>query len=236
MTSGGGRYIDPRLGRVEGEGAEQVFTDPPEPPEPRIEHRPTDGDDVTYYELPVLKEPVWIWSVPAYFYAGGAAGAAATLGLAAQVMDPAGLRGLIVQCRRIAALGTAVGTVFLIVDLGRPARFLNMLRVFRPTSPLSVGSWILAAATLLAAIFMLLASSSQRGRRLGDAAGIALGFTGVPLAGYTAVLLSNTAVPLWRTSAERPGVVCRVGDVERGVVARAPSAVPNLGRFPMDRN
>jgi formate-dependent nitrite reductase membrane component NrfD len=157
----------------------------------------SEGSGVTYYDLPALKDPVWIWSVPAYFYAGGAAGAAATLGMTAQAIDSSGLRNLVVNCRRIAAAGTAAGTILLIIDLGRPARFLNMLRVFRPTSPLSVGSWILAAATPLAGLAWAAARQKGAGRRVGDAAGLALGVVGLPLAGYTAVLLSNTAVPLW---------------------------------------
>src|SRR5438874_11336372 len=85
--------------------------------------------DPSYYDRPVLKEPVWKWYVPAYFYVGGAAGAAATLGAAAQLADRRGLAGLIRRCRWIAAAGGAVGTGLLVVDLGRPERFLNMLRV-----------------------------------------------------------------------------------------------------------
>jgi formate-dependent nitrite reductase membrane component NrfD len=146
----------------------------------------------TYYDRPTLKEPVWIWSVPAYFYVGGAAGAAAVLGAAAQIIDRDRLRNLITACRRTAAGGVALGSVFLVIDLGRPERFLNMLRVFRPTSAMSVGSWVLAAsgaATTGAAVL-------DR-RALGDVAGAAAGVLGLPLAGYTAVLLADTAVPLW---------------------------------------
>ncbi|MGH2808314.1 MAG: NrfD/PsrC family molybdoenzyme membrane anchor subunit, partial [Actinomycetota bacterium] len=90
------------------------------------------------------------------------------------------------------ALGVFLGSVFLVIDLGRPDRFLNMLRVFRPTSAISVGSWLLAAsgaANSGAAVF-------DR-RVLGDIAGAAGGALGLPLAGYTGVLLADTAVPLW---------------------------------------
>lgn len=146
----------------------------------------------TYYDRPVLKEPVWIWSVPAYFYSGGMAGAAATLGAFAQLHEDGSLDGLVRRCRRIAAAGTGAGTVFLILDLGRPERFLNMLRVFRPTSPLSMGSWLLAAAASLSA-----ASALLPGKAAG-AAGSLAGVAGLPLSGYTAVLLANTAVPVWR--------------------------------------
>lgn len=154
--------------------------------------------DPTYYDRPVLKEPVWIWAVPAYFFAGGAAGAAATLGAAAQAIDPRGLEGLIRRCRWVAAVGTAAGTGLLIHDLGRPERFLNMLRVFRPTSALNVGSWVLAIATPLAAASVLPPRGRGAGGGLAHVAGALSGITGLPLAGYTAVLLSNTAVPVWQ--------------------------------------
>lgn len=199
MTEGDGRQIDPRLGVLEGEGAQQ-FASSAEDRHPLWEQPPPSthgGADTTYYELPTLKEPVWIWAVPAYFYAGGAAGAAAVLGMTAQLVDGGELRRLVVACRRIAAAGTTAGTVLLITDLGRPARFFNMLRVFRPTSPLSVGSWILATVTPLSVASALLGGSRGKAARIGDAAGLFAGLLGLPLAGYTAVLLSSTAVPLW---------------------------------------
>src|SRR5205807_3058455 len=124
-------------------------------------------------------------------YAGGTAGAAATLGAAAQLLDRDELDGLVRRCRWIAAAGTAIGTALLVEDLGRPGRFLNMLRVFRRTSPLSVGSWILAPTTALSSASVVLPGT------IGDAAGLAAGALGAPLAGYTAVLLTNTAVPVW---------------------------------------
>jgi formate-dependent nitrite reductase membrane component NrfD len=194
---GDGRNIHPASGILEGEGAEQVVPRDRSGAEggaPFDVYGGVPGSDrTTYYGRPVLKQPVWIWSVPAYFYAGGAAGAAAVLGAAAQLLDPEELDGLIGRCRIIAAAGTALGTALLIEDLGRPSRFLNMLRVFRRRSPLSVGSWILAPASVLAAASVLLPG------RAGDAAGLATGALGGPLAGYTAVLLNNTAVPVWNT-------------------------------------
>ena len=206
-TSGDGRNIDPEVGILEGEASRMAVPDqrgrgegavpyavwPDVPTQP-----PREPGDITYYDRPILKEPVWIWAVPAYFYAGGVAGAAAVLGAAAQVADDGDLRDLVVRSRWMAAAGGAVGAGLLIYDLGRPERFLNMLRVFRPTSPMSVGSWILAAAGPLTAGSAVL--SRRRGflRRVGDLAGMLAGLVGMPLTGYTAVLLSNTAVPLWQ--------------------------------------
>jgi hypothetical protein len=160
----------------------------------------TERDDAstTYYDRPLLKEPVWIWAVPAYFYAGGVAGAAAALGAAAGAGGTDDLEILSRRCRVISATGTVAGTALLIHDLGRPERFLNMLRVFRPSSPLNVGSWILAGAT--GASVVAAATSGRAGRlgALGDFAEKVAGLLGLPLAGYTAVLLSSTAVPVWQ--------------------------------------
>lgn len=152
----------------------------------------------TYYDRPAIKEPTWIWTVPAYFYAGGAAGAAAVLGAAAQLADRDGLRRLVDRCRWITFGGCVAGTALLIEDLGRKERFLKMLRVFRPTSPMSVGSWVLAAESGLAGVAWLSTIREDDPAPLGDAAGLAAGALGMPLAGYTAVLVSNTAVPVWQ--------------------------------------
>src|SRR5205085_2893623 len=114
---------------------------------------------------------------------------------AAQLVDAEGLRGLVERCRWIAAAGTAAGSALLIYDLGRPARFMNMLRVFRPTSPMNLGSWVLAASSGLAGASAVLGEGSLG--TVGDVAALGAGALGIPLAGYTSVLLSNTAVPVW---------------------------------------
>ena len=201
---GDGRNVNPALAVLEGEGAQQVVpadrgaaggTAPfqvwPGPP-------PRDAADITYYERPVIKQPTWIWSVPAYFYVGGAAGAAAVLAAASQAIDGRGLHGLIKRSRWLAALGAAVGTGFLVHDLGRPRRFFNMLRVFRPSSPMNLGSWVLTSFAPMAAGSAVLAGAEGLPGLVGNVAGSAAGVTGLPLSGYTAVLISNTAVPVWQ--------------------------------------
>ncbi|WP_308250184.1 polysulfide reductase [Sphaerisporangium fuscum] len=98
---------------------------------------------------------------------------------------------------RVGALGALVaGSGFLIAELGRPERFLNMLRVFKTTSPMSMGSWILATHGGLTS---LAAGSAVTGLfpGAGRAAAIASGVTGPMMATYTAVLVSDTAVPAW---------------------------------------
>ncbi|HJT38291.1 MAG TPA: NrfD/PsrC family molybdoenzyme membrane anchor subunit [Actinomycetota bacterium] len=198
--SGDGRYIDPNLGSLSGEGSHQRV----KATEERLEqlardawtHVPSDTTaGPTYYDRPVIKEPVWKPAVAAYFYTGGTAGAASTLAAIAQVFGRGRMRGLVKRARAIAAGGTTVGMGLLVYDLGRKSRFLNMLRVFRPTSPMSVGSWMLGASTTASAGAIVF---GERAPLVGDLAGLAAGAGGLPLSGYTAALVSNSAVPIWQ--------------------------------------
>ncbi len=153
-----------------------------------------DVEPTSYYGRPILKAPVWKQpDVPLYLYLGGVAGMSAVLAEGAALT---GLPGLRRAARVGAAGGAALGTVALVHDLGRPERFLNMLRVLKPTSPLSVGSWILAPFGGLAAGAL---ASDLTGRlpRLGRLAGLGAAVLGPPLATYTAALITNTAVPAW---------------------------------------
>src|SRR5262249_48626942 len=97
---------------------------------------------LTYYDRPLVKQPVWVWSIPTYFYAGATAGASLALGAAVQVLHGSS-SNLVRRSRLLGAIGISIGASLLIYDLGRPERFMNMLRVFRPTSPMNVGSWLL---------------------------------------------------------------------------------------------
>jgi formate-dependent nitrite reductase membrane component NrfD len=151
----------------------------------------------TYYDRPLVKPPVWIWTIPTYFFVGGVAGTAMTLGMAGQLIGGRGMRRLDERCRWTGAIGGGLGSALLIADLGRKTRFLAMLRVLRPQSPMSIGSWVLALATPLSAGSALLTVCPAGWRTLGHAMGIGAGILGMPLATYTGVLLSNTAVPVW---------------------------------------
>lgn len=145
----------------------------------------------TYYDLPLLKKPVWTWEVPAYFFVGGAAGAAAVLASAAQI--GADDEKVVRDARWIAAIGAAVSGPLLIADLGRPERFLNMLRVFKPQSPMSVGAWTVAAFGAATTAAVLIPN-----RTLQNTAGAVAGATGLVMATYTGVLIGATAIPVWK--------------------------------------
>jgi hypothetical protein len=194
-----GRDIDPRMGTLAGEASHMEVRTPAEanPLHGASPHTVgavgAAGHEASYYGLPALKPPVWKGYIPAYFFLGGAAGAAAAVGAAAQLAGGPSMRGLVMKARLVAAFGTAAGAVLLVLDLGRPARFLNMMRVFRPTSPMNLGTWVLSAAGAGSAGALVLGRS-----KVGDAAGILAGAAGLPLATYTAVLIANTAVPVWQ--------------------------------------
>ncbi len=148
----------------------------------------------------MLKQPVWAWTIPAYFYVGGLAGVGAALGAAAQVVAPQSMRSLVIRSRWIATGGGAISAALLIHDLGRPARFLNMLRVFRITSPMSMGSWILSIFSSAAGAAALLPFGPRLLQPLVDVFGAIAGLFGLGLAGYTGVLLAQTSVPVWEES------------------------------------
>jgi formate-dependent nitrite reductase membrane component NrfD len=150
-----------------------------------------DASDVTYYDVPLLKEPVWRWYIPAYFVCGGVAGASSTLGAAARRLPRLRRR-----CHRLSLVALLLGTAALVADLGRPSRFVNMLRVFRPTSPMNMGSWLLAAYGPAAGAAAVLPGT------LADAAGVVAGVAGLPLSGYTGVLVAATAVPAWQEASQ----------------------------------
>jgi formate-dependent nitrite reductase membrane component NrfD len=157
----------------------------------------------SYYGRQILKSPVWKDDIAYYFFLGGLSAGSSLLGAGADLTGRPALR----KGARITGLGSlALGSFYLIHDLGRPERFHHMLRVAKPTSSMSVGTWALvaygpgiglaAAAELMperlrATLPGRLVSGLARPANLA-AAGIA-----PVVASYTAVLLSQTAVPVW---------------------------------------
>jgi formate-dependent nitrite reductase membrane component NrfD len=153
-----------------------------------------------YYGMPLLKTPAWTWEVPIYFFVGGAAGASAMLASVGKLCSAD--RAMIRDARWLAAIGAAISPALLVSDLGVPTRFLNMLRVFKVQSPMSVGSWTLMSFSSAAVASAVL--SELEGRRtipripvLADVADIGAALTGLVLATYTGVLVGATAIPVW---------------------------------------
>jgi hypothetical protein len=153
-----------------------------------------DAEFSSYYGRPILKKPTWkALDIAGYLYLGGLAGSSSLLAAGAQATGRP-------ELARVAKLGAAgaisLSLAALVHDLGRPARFMNMLRVFKPTSPMSVGSWLLsgyAPLTLAAAA----SDVAGRYRLVGSAATAGAAVLGPAVVTYTAVLISDTAVPSW---------------------------------------
>ena len=160
-------------------------------------------DPQSYYGLPILNPPTWEpLDIAGYLFLGGLAGASSTLAAAA---DLTGRPGLARPLRYGAAGAISMSLVALVHDLGRPSRFYNMLRVFKPTSPMSVGSWILSvygplalgSAAVAAVGSSLPAPVRSIVQPLSRPLTLGAGLVGPAVATYTAALVSDTAVPSW---------------------------------------
>jgi DMSO reductase anchor subunit len=148
----------------------------------------------SYYGMPVINKPTWqAPDIPGYLFLGGLAGAGAVAAAGAQLT---GRRQLARRLKVSNAGAIGLSLYFLVHDLGRRTRFINMLRTFKVTSPMSVGSWLLAA---FAPAAMGAAASDVTGTLtpLGAAATVGAAALGPAVASYTAALVSNTAVPAW---------------------------------------
>jgi formate-dependent nitrite reductase membrane component NrfD len=148
----------------------------------------------SYYGKPVLNPPVWeARDIAGYFFLGGLAGGSSLLAAGA---DLTGRPGLARVAKSGALAAGLVSVVALVHDLGRPARFLNMMRVFKVTSPMNVGSWLLGGY-VPAAGAAAVCSLTGRLPRVGSAATAGAALLGPCVAAYTATLIGDTAVPAW---------------------------------------
>jgi formate-dependent nitrite reductase membrane component NrfD len=163
-----------------------------------------DAAFTSYYGRPVLKAAPWKDDIPAYLFLGGLAAGSSLLGAGADLTDRPALR----RVGRLAGLsGISLGLAALVNDLGRPSRFANMLRVAKPTSPMSVGTWILSvygplagaagAAEIAQALPPKLGWAQRALAHLGRPAGLGAAVLAPAVASYTAVLLADTATPAW---------------------------------------
>jgi formate-dependent nitrite reductase membrane component NrfD len=146
-------------------------------------------------EGPVMKAPVWTWEVPLYFWFGGIGAGSSFVALAC---DLAGDHKSAEVARKVALAALGPSPLLLILDLGRPTRFYNMLRIFKPRSPMSMGAWALTVFGNLgaAAVGADLLGRPKLARGLGGVNALVGGYLG----SYTGVLLAATAVPVWARS------------------------------------
>lgn len=144
---------------------------------------------------PIINPPVWTWEIPLYFWFGGIAAGSSFVALAC---DLTGDERSAAVARKVALGALGPSPVLLILDLGRPERFVNMLRIFKPRSPMSMGAWALTVFGNLAA--GAVGADLLGRRRLAQRLGAANAIVGGYLGSYTGVLLASTAVPVWARS------------------------------------
>jgi formate-dependent nitrite reductase membrane component NrfD len=147
----------------------------------------------SYYGRPILKEPVWQPEIPFYFFTGGIAGASSVLHFVANLL---GNKPLARRSLFIGAAADVVSPVLLVSDLGRPERALNMFRVFKVTSPMSVGSWTLLVSGGASSTAALLELAGKL-KPVKLAADLVAALAGPPLATYTGTLIADTSIPVW---------------------------------------
>jgi len=157
-----------------------------------------------YYGQPVVKPPVWTWEIPIYLFVGGLGGMSAVIALAAAIFHHVDLARAAMW---LAAAGAIFSPILLIMDLGRPRLFINMLRVFKHQSAMSMGVWILVMfsacvvpgliALELHALHTFTGAMDQFVRIAAGLLVFGSAFFGMLLATYTGVLIGATAIPAW---------------------------------------
>ena len=190
------RWEDSRWSYLYGAGSR--YASAADPPAGYVEeaNRRGRGDDVPCeVQGPVMKAPVWTWEVPLYFWFGGMAAGASFVALAC---DLAGDERSARVARTVAVAALLPSPPLLVMDLGRPERFANMLRIFKPRSPMSTGAWCLTVFGGLgsAAVGADLLGRPRAAKAIGGANAVVGGYLG----SYTGVLLAATAVPVWARS------------------------------------
>jgi hypothetical protein len=164
-----------------------------------------DATFISYYGRPVVKASPWEADIPAYLFMGGLAAGSSLLAAGADLTSRPGLR----RAGRVTAAAALTGSFAALVhDLGRPARFLNMLRMLKVTSPMSVGTWILSAYAPLAYVAaaaelpapLLPGPLGRLTRRAARPAGLGAALVAPAVASYTGVLLADTATPTWNAA------------------------------------
>jgi formate-dependent nitrite reductase membrane component NrfD len=171
----------------------------------------TELQEPTYYDRPVLKEPVWHWEIVWYFFFGGLAAGCYIIATIAALFGSREDRAVVRTGYYLSLLALLPCPPLLIKDLGRPERFLHMLRMFKVKSPMSMGTWSVLIFSFFCGITAVIQGArdgllgswwgarflAALPQRLFAVPGTAAGFF---LGSYTGVLLTATSVPLWSRS------------------------------------
>ncbi|WP_205699290.1 NrfD/PsrC family molybdoenzyme membrane anchor subunit [Conexibacter sp. SYSU D00693] len=190
-----GQWEDGRWSYLFGEDTQYAAAEADEEAIVAASRAAREGPPPALVQGPMMKAPVWTWEVPVYFWFGGMAAGASFVALAC---DLAGDERSARIARRVAVAALGPSPPLLVMDLGRPERFYNMLRIFKVRSPMSMGAWALSAFGGLATAA---AGADLLGRRrTAKALGAANAVVGGYLGSYTGVLLASTAVPVWARS------------------------------------
>ena len=169
-----------------------------------------DNGDPAYYDITLLQSPVWTKEVGIYFFLGGLSSSAFSIARLSDRFGHGRLRPVTQAGTLIAALAALPCAPLLIWDLGDRTRFHHMLRIWKPKSPMNLGSWTLTVYTLMGGIaaarefFRVLRKDKPltgRAKIVDETAGVIADVAGIPLglllAGYTGILLSTTSTPIW---------------------------------------
>ncbi|EWY40639.1 hypothetical protein N825_34590 [Skermanella stibiiresistens SB22] len=169
-----------------------------------------DWNGETYYDLASVKPSPFDWKIAAYVYIAGLSGSAQIISTLANTLGDGRDETIVRNGRYLALAGALLGPPLLIADLKTHKRFYNMLRIYRTSSPMSFGSYILmgfGATSGLTALGHLLGGSGREGdgsrpraRRVADMVQVPAAFLGAGMSTYTAALLSATSTPLWASA------------------------------------
>ncbi len=192
-------------------------------------------DTTTYYGRSPIKPSPFEWKTAAYIFLGGVSGAAAIIGTMADLGGARDTKSVVRNARYLALPGITAGPVLLIAALHTPARFYNMLRIFRGTSPMSIGSYTLSGFGVVAGTTALAQMAEQAGlpglglwRRLASTLQIPAALLGAVMAAYTGGLLAATSNPLW--SAAPRLLAARFGAASMAAAASALALLERRGK------
>lgn len=180
----------------------------------------------TYYDLPSVKPSLWGGLVSSYIFLAGLGGSAQIIAAGAALTGNPELVPLVRKGRYIASGAALVGGPLLIIDLHTPQRWYNMLRIFRRTSPMSIGTYSLVAFGSLSAALAGAQFAEDRGASPGTIGQMVISLLQVPaaLAGmlmstYTGALLSSTSTPLWAAAPRQIAALFGASAMSAGAAA-----------------